>query len=250
MTGRNPDLKTPALDEPATLRTEFFGLLAHELRNCLTPIDGAVQLLKLMDDMPDEADHLVESIGRQLMPLSRLIDDLADLSCVSRNRLSLKKRTCSLREIVSRSAVVWSPICRESGHELTVELDADELMLDGDEDRLNQVLANLLVNAIKYTPRGGRIWLSAIRQTNLAVIRVRDEGIGIPEEKLPDVFDMFMQLGRIGDRSSGMGVGLSLAKSLVEMHGGAIEVTSDGDGRGSQFVVRLPLVADCEHFPP
>jgi signal transduction histidine kinase len=230
-----------ALRESDRRKDEFLATLAHELRNPLAPIRTSLQLLKLSSGGPD-ADIAREIMDRQVTHMVRLIDDLLDLSRVNSGKVDLKKRPVGVREIVRSAVEASQPLIEDARHEFSVELPEEELSLEADPTRMSQVLSNLLNNAAKYTPEGGRIELVARRQDADVVIEVRDNGVGIPTEMLPKVFDLFTQVGKTLERSQGgLGIGLSLVRRLVELHGGTVAVRSEGLGRGSVFFVRLPL---------
>ncbi len=223
---------------------EFLATLAHELRNPLAPIRNALTILRLRGaDVPgvSEARRLME---RQLEQMVRLIDDLLDVSRITRGRLELRRERIDLRAVLASAVDTARPIIDAAGHHLEIEVPDTPIALDGDPIRLAQVFSNLLNNAAKYMDRGGRIWLSARTQDGYAEVAVRDSGIGIPPEALPMIFEMFTQLGDSGDRTQGgLGIGLTLARRLLEMHGGEIEARSRGVGHGAEFVARLPVAA-------
>jgi CheY-like chemotaxis protein len=180
-------------------------------------------------------------LERQLGQMVRLVDDLLDVSRITRGKLELRKELVLLASVVQQSVESSRPLAEPAGHELNVSLPSEPVYLRADPARLAQVLGNLLTNACKYTPPGGRIWLTAERQGNDVVVKVKDTGAGIPPDKLAGVFEMFAQLDRSLERSQGgLGIGLTLVKRLVEMHGGTVQAHSEGQGRGSEFVVRLP----------
>jgi CheY-like chemotaxis protein/two-component sensor histidine kinase len=184
-------------------------------------------------------------MDRQVVYLIRLVDDLVDVSRISRGQLELHREPIELAAAVARAVEMTRPSIEAGKHELTVSLPAERLMLEADPVRLAQVLANLLQNAAKYTENGGHIWITAERAGEATVVRVRDTGIGIAPEVLPRIFDRFMQADRSAARSrGGMGIGLTLVRTLVEMHGGSVSAASAGPGQGSEFVVRLPLRKD------
>jgi signal transduction histidine kinase len=230
-----------SLREADRRKDEFLAILAHELRNPLAPLRSAVDL---MGRAPEDRRGLAWARGiieRQLGQMVRLIDDLLDLSRVSRGRIELRHENVPLASVVSGALEICRPALDEAGHRLAVDLPSEPVMLRGDPTRLVQVLCNLLSNAVKYTPRGGRIQLIARRCAAGAEIVVRDNGVGIPREMLAKVFEMFTQVDRSIERTQGgLGIGLTLVKRLVEMHGGSIEAHSAGEGLGSEFVVRLP----------
>jgi signal transduction histidine kinase/ActR/RegA family two-component response regulator len=223
-------------------KDEFLAMLAHELRNPLAPLRNAVHLLQQPGMDRPLIDRTGEMMGRQVQQLGRLVDDLLDLSRIARGKMQLRKEPVDLREVARRAADAGRPLVDSRRHELTVSLPDAPLPLSADPTRLEQVLTNLLNNAARYTPEGGRIWLTAATEGGEAVVRVRDTGIGIPPEMLSHIFGLFAQAERPQERAGGgLGIGLSLVKSLTEMHGGAVEAHSAGPGRGSEFVVRWPL---------
>ncbi len=230
------------LQEADRRKDEFLALLAHELRNPLAPIRNSMHILRMSARNDPTAERVGEMMERQVGHMVRLVDDLMEVSRITRGKIELRKETIEVAAVV-RSAVETSrPLIENAGHQLALTLPADPLMLEGDPVRLGQVFANLLNNAAKYTDPGGQIWLTVRRDGNEVVIAVRDTGAGIPAEMLPRVFDMFTQVERTADRAQGgLGIGLTLVKSLVEMHGGTVMATSSGLGRGSEFSVRLPL---------
>jgi PAS domain S-box-containing protein len=231
-----------SLREADRRKDEFLALLAHELRNPLAPIASALHLMKGQGGGPEMEEERAMA-ERQVQCMARLIDDLMDVSRISRGKVVLRRELVDLGEIVARSAEAARPLMTERCHELTVSLPEEPILLDGDPTRLEQVLANLLSNAAKYTDPGGRIRLTAGREDGRGVVRVGDTGIGIEPSVLPEVFGLFVQVERRLDRArGGLGIGLSLVKSLVEMHGGSVTAHSEGPGRGSEFVVRLPAL--------
>jgi PAS domain S-box-containing protein len=222
-------------------KDEFLAMLSHELRNPLAPIRNAVHVLQEFASGP-ELGQAREVIDRQVTHLARLVDDLLDVSRITRGKVALRQEAVRLDEVVAGAVETTRPLIEARGHSLTVEMKSDALEMFVDPTRLGQVVANLLNNAAKYTDEGGRITLRAGPEGGEAVIRVRDTGAGIPRDVLPRVFDLFTQAERTLDRAQGgLGIGLTLVKSLVEQHGGRVEAFSDGPGRGSEFVVRLPL---------
>ncbi|MGH8193105.1 MAG: hybrid sensor histidine kinase/response regulator [Woeseiaceae bacterium] len=226
-------------------KDEFLATLAHELRNPLAPILNSVQIMRLAGTDGEVAEQARETIERQVTHLVRLVDDLLDVSRISSNKFELRRERVALAVII-RSAVETSrPLIEASGQELTVSLPSRTVWLNADLTRMAQAVGNLLNNAAKYAPEGSRIRLSAERQGKEAVVRVRDTGIGIPHEMLAHIFEMFGQVDTTQERSrGGLGIGLTLVKNLVEMHGGTVAVHSDGVGRGSEFVLRLPVAKD------
>ena len=233
------------LKEASLRKDEFLAMLAHELRNPLAPIRSAVKVLHLKGSRVPEARWSLEIIERQVQHLTRLVDDLLDISRITRNKLVLQTSRIELAEVITGAAESSRPIIEQYGHELTVSLPSQPVYVDGDAVRLSQVFQNLLNNAAKYTERGGRIWLTAEGHGDGVVVRVRDTGVGIPRDTLPRLFEMFYQADRSLERGqSGLGVGLALVRRLVEAHGGSVEARSEGLGKGSEFVVHLPVVTE------
>jgi signal transduction histidine kinase len=222
-------------------KDEFLATLAHELRNPLAPISSGLQILRMKGDDPAASAQAQEIMERQLKQLVRLVDDLLDVSRITTGKLVIRKELIDLASVVDDAVETARPLIESQRHRLTVDLPAEPVMLQADATRLAQVVANLLNNAAKYTDPGGRIALRAGLEDGLAVIRVSDNGMGIAAELLPRVFDMFIQADKTLERlHSGLGVGLALAKHLVELHGGTIEAKSAGPMQGSEFIVRLP----------
>ncbi len=220
-------------------KDEFLALLGHELRNPLAPILTALQLMQLRGT-GDEREH--KMIERQVRHLNRLIDDLLDVSRITRGKVQLKKEPLELSAVLAKAIEMASPLFEQRSHALSIDVPREGLVVDGDPVRLAQVFANLLVNAAKYTEPGGKIALTARREKNRLSVSVKDNGIGIAPEVLPKVFDLFVQAERALDRSQGgLGIGLALARNLVDLHGGTIAAHSEGPGKGSEFVARLPL---------
>jgi PAS domain S-box-containing protein len=233
-----------ALKQSDQRKDEFLATLAHELRNPLAPIRNAVKVLDLKGSPAPEARWGREVIGRQVEHLTRLIDDLLEISRITRNELELRKRCVTLEEVIAGALEASRPLIEASGHTLTVSMPPDPVYLDGDLVRLSQVVLNLLNNAAKYTEAGGRISLTAERNGDTATVRVKDTGVGIAADTLPLLFEMFYQVDRSRERSKGgLGIGLALVRRLVEAHGGTVEARSDGAGTGSEFIVRLPALA-------
>jgi signal transduction histidine kinase/CheY-like chemotaxis protein len=236
------------LREADRKKDEFLATLAHELRNPLAPIRNALQILRLADGNKEAVVKVRSIMERQLQQMVRLVDDLLDASRISRNKLILRKERVGLDAVLQNAVEVSRPLIEASGHELTVAVPQEPLFLDADPTRLAQVFVNLLNNAAKYTNRGGHIRLTVEREGSDVVVAVADTGIGIPADMLPRVFEMFTQVDRSLERSQGgLGIGLSLVKKLVEMHGGSVEARSDGPGKGSRFAVRLPVVLSLAH---
>jgi PAS domain S-box-containing protein len=229
------------LQEADRRKDEFLATLAHELRNPLAPVRNSLQILRLTDGASDLARNARDTIDRQLHHLVQLVDDLLDVSRITRGKLELRPARVSIAEIVQAALETSGPLVGSFAHRLHVELPPEPIWLDADPVRLAQVVANLVNNAAKYTDRGGDIWVTAEAANGEAILRVRDSGVGIPAEMLERVFDLFAQVERTPDRRhGGLGIGLMLVKRLVELHGGTVTVASEGLGRGSEFVVRLP----------
>ncbi|MGK2951553.1 MAG: PAS domain S-box protein, partial [Thiobacillus sp.] len=230
-----------ALLEADRRKDEFLAMLAHELRNPLAPIRNAAHVLGRLESQEPRVQWVREIIERQVGHLSRLVDDLLDVSRIVRGKVTLKRELVELASVVNQALDIAHPLIEAKKHQIAVGLPEQAVHLEGDPVRLAQVLLNLLDNAVKYTPEGGRITLEASLAGQLIELKVSDNGIGIPAQLLPRVFDLFQQGERTLDRSQGgLGIGLTLAKGLVEMHGGQLEVHSAGAGEGSVFTVWLP----------
>jgi PAS domain S-box-containing protein len=236
-----------ALREADRRKDEFLAMLAHELRNPLAPIRNAAQVLKLVGGGDARQQWAREVIERQTQHLTRLVDDLLDVSRITRGKVTLAREPLDLASIVQRAVEASRPLIDSRRHQLTVAVSPEPVRLEGDLTRLVQVVGNLLNNAAKYTDEGGEIRVEAGREEEEAVIRVRDNGMGVPADLLPHVFDLFTQADRSLDRSQGgLGIGLTLVRQLVELHGGRVEARSGGPGQGSEFVVRLPATASAD----
>ncbi|MDB4960130.1 MAG: Chemotaxis protein methyltransferase CheR [Myxococcales bacterium] len=221
-------------------KDEFLAMLGHELRNPLAPILTALELMKLRDEESSRRERDV--IERQVTHVVRLVSDLLDVSRIAQGKVELHRRPLGLADVIARAIEVASPILEEREHELDIDI-ADGLFLHGDEARVCQVLSNLLTNAAKYTERRGQIEIRASRVGKELVVVVRDNGMGIAPELLPNLFDLFVQGTRTIERSEGgLGLGLSIVRSLVQLHGGRVAVRSDGVGKGSEFEVRFPAI--------
>jgi len=240
-----------ALREADLRKDEFLAMLAHELRNPLAPIRNAVQIFRGVGPPVPELQWATEVIDRQVHQMTRLVDDLLDVSRITRGKIELRRERVELAAVVSSAVEASRPLIEKLGHELIVSLPPQPVQLDADPTRLAQVLSNLLNNAAKYTDNAGRIRLTAEVQNHHLLIRVKDSGIGIPAEMLPRVFEMFTQVDRSLERAEGgLGIGLTLVHRLVEMHGGTVEARSDGPGKGSEFIVCLPLGVDVNDQEP
>ncbi len=235
--------RSEALRAADRAKDEFLATLAHELRNPLAPLRNAVHLLRASGGDDERSAPLIALMDRQLKHLIRLVDDLLEMSRISRGALVLRQEKVELADIVHNAVETSEPLLEAARHTLTVTLPDEPLWLDGDPVRLAQIVANLLNNAAKYTEDRGRITLRAERRGDTAEISVIDTGIGIDPEDLPRVFDMFTRGIEHAGQAGGLGIGLALARRLATMHGGTVEGRSAGRGRGSEFVVRLPLAA-------
>jgi PAS domain S-box-containing protein len=234
-----------ALREADQRKNEFLALLAHELRNPLAPIRYAVALGKRLGRTPEQQQRADEIIERQVEHMSRLLDDLLDVSRITRGAIELKKSRVELTSVVASAIEAVRPLLDTKRHSLTLDLPKEPLRLETDPVRLAQILSNLLINAAKYTDPNGQIELRARREGTQIVIGVRDNGIGISAEMLPRLFTLFSQARPALDRSEGgLGIGLALVRGLVGLHGGKVEARSEGSNRGSEFIVRLPIGAE------
>lgn len=235
--------RTAMLTEADQRKDEFLATLAHELRNPLAPIRFALETLK-GGNPPATAARARDVIDRQVGQLVRLVDDLLDVSRITTGKMVLRREPHELARLMTTAVESIMPLATAADHVLTVELPATPSYVDGDGARLVQVFANALNNAVKFTPRGGHIWFTAERQSDEAVVRIRDTGMGIAPDALPRVFDMFQQAEPILERSAGgLGIGLTLARRLVEMHEGRIEIRSPGPSQGTEVEIHLPTTA-------
>lgn len=238
-------LAQEALRETDRRKNEFLATLAHELRNPLAPIRNAAQVFKLENPPDSPLYKAQEVIERQLQHMVRLIDDLLDVSRITSGKLHLRKERVELALVLQHALEASGPHAERAGHEPMLSLPSQPIYLDADPVRLAQIFANLLDNAYKYTPRGGRIALTVEQEQAQVVVKVVDTGMGILPEHLPRLFEMFSQLGAAAEQpQGGLGIGLALARRLVEMHGGSIEARSDGLNKGSEFIVRLPVLVE------
>jgi signal transduction histidine kinase len=222
-------------------KNRFLSMLAHELRNPLAPIRSAVDVLRLGGQNPEEIAWARDVIDRQVTHLVRLVDDLLDISRITLGKIRLVVNTLDAAELVTAAVEISRPLIEKNSHELVLAVPDEPVPMIGDRARLTQVLSNLLNNAAKYTPPGGSIHFSLDHEDDSAVFRIRDTGVGIPQNMLDKVFDMFIQIDHSLDRAhGGLGIGLTLVRELVQMHQGRITVTSAGLDEGSEFVIRLP----------
>ncbi len=219
-------------------KDEFLATLGHEIRNPLAAIRAAVGAMRLRHAHEPSVEHVGALVERQVGNVSRLLDDLLDVFRVTRGKVKLRRTAVDLASVIKRSLESVQPL----KHELTLALPSTPITLRADATRLEQIFTNLLTNAIKYTPAGGQIWVTAEARGGEAIVSIRDSGVGIAPEFLPRVFEPFSQSDRTHEmQAKGLGIGLALVRRLLEMHGGTIEAHSDGPGRGSEFVVRLPV---------
>jgi signal transduction histidine kinase len=237
-----------ALKEADRHKDEFLAMLAHELRNPLAPIHNAIELMRIKPLNDPQLNWARDVIARQLTSLTRLVDDLLDVSRITRGKINLTRQMVDLEALISRAVETVHPLFDEQKHQLILELPQPGVRIFGDPTRLTQAIANVLGNAAKYTDQGGQIIVSgAIRDANVE-IRIRDNGIGIRPEMLPYVFELFTQLNRDDGRTQGgLGIGLALVQRLVQMHGGNVSAASAGPGQGSEFVIRLPRPREDGH---
>ena len=231
-----------ALKEADRQKDEFLAMLAHELRNPLAPIRNAVSLMGMGPVASAPLQLARDVIDRQLSQLTRLVDDLLDVSRITRGRINLNPEVIGVADLVNRACETAEPLMQERGHTFRTEIGDLTLKVHGDCLRLTQAIGNVLANAAKYTRRGGQVMLSARRRESQVEISVRDSGIGIAPERLAHIFDLFAQFHPQDEYQTGLGIGLAIVRRLVEMHGGAVSAMSSGSGQGSEFVISLPLV--------
>ncbi len=230
------------ISEADRRKSEFLATLAHELRNPLAPIRSGLSVMRMSIDNPETVAKVLTMMDRQVDQMVHLIDDLMDIARISGGKIDLRREHCELKTMLASAIDTSLPLIETGKHELVVEIADESLVLDADPTRIAQIFANLLNNAAKYTPIGGRITLTALREQAEAVISVSDNGVGIDQESLSIIFDMFNQVGRDINRSQGgLGIGLALVRRLAELHGGTVAATSGGVNQGARFTVRLPL---------
>jgi len=234
-----------AMKDADKLKDEFLAMLAHELRNPLAPVRNAVHILRAKSPPNTETQWAQDVIERQVQQMSRLVDDLLDVSRIASGKIELRLERLPISTAVSNAIEVSRPLIERGRHELSITTSPEPLYVQADGARLSQIFSNLLANAAKYTDPGGRIGVAIERERAHAVVRVTDTGMGIPPEMLGRIFDMFVQVGRSGEQSQGgLGIGLTLVKRLAELHGGHVAARSAGLGKGSEFIVRLPLAPE------
>ncbi len=251
---------TAELSEADRRKDEFLATLAHELRNPLAPIRNGLQILRIADDT-DTIERVRTMMERQLAQMVHLVDDLLDVSRISRGKLQLRKERIELATVLNDAVETSRPVIDAGGHTLFVTLPPEPITLDADATRLGQIFSNLLNNAAKYSERGGMISVVTMKdESGRLKVSITDTGVGIPAEMLPKIFEMFTQVDRSLEKSQGgLGIGLTLVKRLVEMHDGTVEARSEGHGKGSEFIVRLPIASkekpmaiprhDADHSP-
>ena len=235
------------LREADRRKDEFLATLSHELRNPLAPIRTAIEVMRLARADPEIVENARATVERQLMHLVRITDDLLDVARITQGKVELRRERLDLRAVVQTAIEATRPLIDAHGHTLTVELSKQAITADADYTRLSQVFSNLLNNAAKFTPGAGHIHVTSTVQGDRATVTVSDSGVGVPPDMLPRIFDMFTQLQAHRDRTyGGLGIGLTLAKRLVELHGGTIEARSDGPNRGTSFIVTIPCASRTE----
>jgi signal transduction histidine kinase len=242
--------RVEALETADQRKDVFLSTLAHELRNPLAPIGDAIRLIRAAGPATPEAEFPLRVIERQSESLRRLVDDLIDLARIGAGKIELRKELVRLQEILHRAVEGASPLLRKRQHHVELLLPRGPISIEGDRDRLVQVFVNLLNNAAKFTPEGGKVWVKATIEGDEGVVHIEDNGVGIPHDVLPRIFDLFTQADASRASShGGLGIGLSVVKTLVSLHGGSVQVESDGPGAGSKFSVRLPLTSGRTPVP-
>jgi PAS domain S-box-containing protein len=240
-----------ALEEADARRNEFLAMLSHELRNPLAPIKNALAVMRLCGVSEPSLDWARTVVERQVSHLTRLVDDLLDVSRIAVGKITLQRKPLEIAQVISTAVEASRPLIDSRGHNLTVLVPPEPLRIEGDLTRLSQALTNLLNNAAKYTPPPGEIHLTVEKEEEMVTVHVRDTGVGISADLMPKIFELFTQGERALDRSEGgLGIGLTLAQRLLKLHGGSIEARSEGPGQGSEFVVRLPLATLPESSHP
>jgi PAS domain S-box-containing protein len=233
------------LDQEARRKDVFLSTLSHELRNPLAPLANSVKIIRMTVQGEPDVDYALKVIERQVDLLHRLVDDLLDLTRITAGKVELKRRHMSIQEVIEQAVDATQSVIADRKHQLEMIMPPATLMVDVDPDRMSQVFVNLLTNAAKYTPAGGTIWVKVTMEGNEVVARVEDNGVGIPTDMLPKIFELFTQVESSRSMSQGgLGIGLSLVKDLVTLHGGSVQVRSEGTGKGSDFAVRLPAAPE------
>jgi len=247
--------QTVALQEEDRRKDEFLATLAHELRNPLSPLSNALQIWPMVESDREQMDQLRQMMERQVAQMTRLIDDLLDVARITRGKIELRRQVVDLGVLIAGAVEAVQPLIAACNHRLTVDLPTEPIFVDGDVARLTQVFGNILNNAAKYTSRDGTISVEAMRVGENAVVSITDNGAGIPENMLTQIFEMFQQVDQTLERAhGGLGIGLTLVKRLVELHGGQVEARSEGPGKGSTIIVTLPALsgapAGADHPSP
>jgi PAS domain S-box-containing protein len=242
--------RVDALQQADEHKNIFLSTLSHELRNPLAPLANALQLIRMGGPDSPALQYPIKLIERQVEFIRRLVEDLLDMTRISVGKIALELQPTEIKDVIAHAVEVAQPLIDQRRHRLTQYLLQSPILVNADGDRLEQVFVNLLTNAAKYTPEGGEIEVRATLEQTEAIVHVVDTGIGIPKEMQPHIFDLFTQVASSSDRSDGgLGIGLSLVKNLVELHGGSVQVRSEGPGKGSQFSVRLPLAEPAGNSP-
>jgi CheY-like chemotaxis protein/nitrogen-specific signal transduction histidine kinase len=230
------------LSESNRRKTEFIATLAHELRNPLAPIRTGLDFMRLAGNMSASHSKVHEMMDRQLNQMVHLIDDLLDVARISNGKIELKKERLDLKAMIANAIEATLPLIESAHHQLDAKLPDQPIFIDADPTRITQILGNLLTNAAKYTPNGGKISVHAFKADGMINVSIADNGIGIPQAAQSGLFELFSQVpSNLGHSQGGLGIGLSLVKSLVTMHGGTVHAVSEGEGKGSTFVIKLPL---------
>lgn len=236
--------RTYELEEADRQKDNFLSAVAHELRSPLTVLSLAAQFLRQPQTDPKLHEKTLNRLERQTAHMVRLIEDLLDMTKVRCGTFTLRREVVDLRSVFVDAIETAQPLIESREHHLEVVQFTEPLWVSGDPARLIEVVSNLLNNAATYTPKGGHIWLSAAKEGQTVTVRIRDDGVGIPKEMLSRVFELFTRAAPVGDSGAGLGIGLALVRRLVELHGGTVEATSDGPDKGSEFIVRLPLLSN------
>ena len=234
--------RAEALEGAVRRKDVFLATLSHELRNPLGPLANAVRIVRLSGPPAPETEYALKVIERQMAVMQRLVDDLLEATRASAGKITLQRERVALQELLRDAIASTRPLVEAHGHALDLVLSEGAIVVEGDPQRLHQVFVNLVNNAVKYTPRGGHIWVKGTQEPGEAVVRVEDNGSGIPGDVLPRIFELFTQVdSHRAMAQGGLGIGLALVKDLVQLHGGSVQAKSDGPGKGSEFTVRLPL---------
>jgi PAS domain S-box-containing protein len=238
------------MDQEARRKDVFLSTLSHELRNPLAPLSNSVRIIRMSVEPHPEVEYALKVIERQVDLLHRLVDDLLDLTRITAGKVELKRGRIAMQDVLRAAVDSTETVINERKHRLEMIMPPAPLMVEVDRERMTQVFVNLLTNAAKYTPAGGTIWVKLTLEGQEVVTRVEDNGVGIPTEMLPRIFELFTQVESSRSMSQGgLGIGLSLVKDLVTLHGGSVQVRSEGTGKGSDFAVRLPSAEEVSASP-